>query len=407
VGESEHPQEPKLNRSLGRLALTWYGVGAIVGGGFYALVGKVVGLAGLYAPVAYLTAASIAFLRALSFGELASRYPFSAGESYYVQEAFARRWLSTLTGWLVISTGVVSAATLARAFAGFGRELGIFAWDDAGVIVAIVVAMGLVAAAGIGESAALVGAITVVEVGGLVWILFVAGGSLGQLPERLPELIPSASAADWSGIFSGAFLCFYGFVGFEDMVNLAEEVRRPKRNVPKAILLALGLTAALYIAVTLAAILTLPQDRLEASDAPLSELLTGSGSRFAMTVIAMLAGVNGALVQIVMASRIVYGMAERGQSPAVFARINGRTQTPLEATAVCSALVLVLALWFPLVTLAEVTSAILLGVFALVNLALWKIKGQTAPPPGSVNHPRAVPLAGFLFSAALLALRAA
>jgi len=91
-----------------------------------------------------------------------------------------------------------------------------------------------------------------------------------------------------------------------------------------------------------------------------------------------------------MASRIVYGMAERGQSPAVFARVNGRTHAPLEATAVCSALVLVLALWFP-----------------LVNQALWKIKGQTAPPPGSVNYPRAVPLAGFLSSAALLALRAA
>lgn len=392
-----------LDRKLGLAVLTWYGVGTIVGGGFYALVGKVAGEAGLLAPVSFVLAAAVAALSAFSFGELSSRYPFSAGESYYVREGFGLRWLSTLTGWLVVATGVVSAATLARAFGGFAREL--FSVSEAWVIVAVVAGLALVAAVGIGESAAVVAVITAIEVGGLLWVLAASGEALTEVPQRTAALVPSLSLADFSSIVSGAYLCFYSFVGFEDMVNLAEEVRRPKRNLPRAILMALGISTLLYVLVTLVAVLRVPPDELAASDAPLSLLLGRESYRSAMTVIAMLAGVNGALVQIVMAARIVYGMARRGQGPSLFGEVHPRTRTPLAATFSGSTLVLILALWFPLTGLAQATSTVLLAVFALVNLALWRIKGRESAPTDAVCYPRAIPLAGFAVCTAFLAFR--
>lgn len=398
------PAASNLKRGLGLTVLTWYGVGTIVGGGFYALVGKVAGEAGLLTPISYLLAAGIAALSALSYAELSSRYPVSAGESYYVGQGFKLRWLATITGWLVVATGVVSAATLVRAFAGF--SLSFVSVSANWIILATVVALALVAAAGITQAAAFVGVITAVEVGGLVWILAVSGDAFSSLTSRLPELVPPLSVAAWSGILSGAYLCFYSFVGFEDMVNLAEEVRSPERNLPRAIFLALGITTLLYVLVTLAVILSVPLGELAASDAPLSLVMAQQSHRAALTIIAMLAGINGAIVQIVMASRIMYGMADRGQSPRLFARVHPKTHTPLEATFACAAVVLALGLWLPLTRLAETTSTALLAVFALVNLALWRIKGRESTPQGTLIIPRAIPMAGCFACLTFLLYRA-
>lgn len=399
------PDTPKLKRSLGLTMLAWYGVGTIVGGGFYALVGKVAGEAGLLAPISYLLAAGIAALSAFSYAELSARYPVSSGESFYVGKGFNQRWLSTATGWLVVATGVVSAATLARAFSGFSQSF--HSVSEGWIIFATVVGLALVAAAGITEAAALVGIITALEVGGLVWILAVSGDAFADLTTRLPELIPPLTTAAWSGILSGAYLCLYSFVGFEDMVNLAEEVRRPERNLPRAIFLALGITTLLYVLVTLAVVLTVPISELVASDAPLSLVMEQQSHRAALTIVAMLAGINGAMVQIVMASRIIYGMAGRGQSPRLFARVHPKTHTPLEATFACALVVLVLALWLPLTQLAETTSTALLAVFALVNLSLWRIKGRDATPIGTFSIPRVVPLLGCVACLAFLLYKAA
>lgn len=396
---------PKLKRSLGLTMLACYGVGTLVGGGFYALVGKVAGEAGLLAPISFLLSAGLAALSALSYAELSSRYPVSSGAAYYVGEGFGRRWLSTVTGWLVVATGVVSAATLARAFAGF--SLAFTSVSETWIILTVVVALTVVAAAGMAEAAAVVAVITAIEVGGLIWILTVSGDALTGLATRLPELVPPLSAAAWSGILSGAYLCFYSFIGFEDLVTLAEEVRRPERNLPRGIILALGITTLLYVLVTLAVILTVPLGELATSEAPLSLVMEQESHRAMLTIIAMLAGVNGAMVQIVMASRVMYGMASRGQGPRLFARIHPKTRTPLAATGVCAVVILVLALWLPLTQLAETTSTALLAVFALVNLSLWRIKGRESTPQSALNIPRVVPLAGCLACLTFLLYRAA
>ena len=360
--ESDEPVA--LQRSLSLPLITFYGLGTIVGGGFYALTGKVAGEAGMLAPWSFLAAAVIALFSAFSFAELSARFPVSGGEAYYVGEAFGLRWLSTLVGWMVIATGVVSAATLANAFAGFMLQF--VNWPSWLIVTGMVLGLGLVTAWGIKESAWLALIITVVEVGGLVFVLLFAGDSLKTLPQRWPELLPSLAWQDFHGVFLGAYLAFYSFVGFEDMVNVAEEVERPERNLPIAILASVLLTGLIYVCVAVVIVLSVPVEQLVASESPLA-LALGDWSLAGntVTVIGMFAGLNGALVQVVMASRVAYGLAGQGQAPRWFATVHPKTHTPTVATAATTAVVLALALWLPLEELALITSTILLAVYLL------------------------------------------
>lgn len=397
----------QLKRALGLPMLTCYGVGTIVGGGFYALTGKVAGQAGMLLPFSLLAASIIAMFSAFSFAELSARLPKSAGEAHYVETAFGRRWLSAVIGWMVIATGVVSAATLAVAFSEFLQR---FVTSPPWIgITAVVLLLGLVTAWGIRESAWLVLSITVVEVGGLIFVLAAGGHHLGDVPARWNELLPGISPANWSGILLGAYLAFYSFVGFEDMVNIAEEVKQPRRNLPRAILLSLLVTTLLYVLVGLVTVLSAPREALVEAESPLSLVLGDwrlAGD--AVAVIGMLAGVNGALVQMVMAARVLYGLAGKQQAPSIFARVHPFTSTPLQATAVVTGIVLVLSLGFPLTGLATATSTILLVVYAIVNLSLWRIKGQTPQSPaGAPNYPRWLSLAGFVVCGAFLLFRLA
>jgi APA family basic amino acid/polyamine antiporter len=402
VNSSNSSEQPKLKRSLGLPMITFYGLGTIVGGGFYALTGKVAGESGMLVPVAFLAAAGMALLSAFSFAELSARYPVSAGEAHYVGEAFGRKWLAAMVGWMVIATGVVSAATLANAFTAFLTQF--VEMPEWLVICGMVFTLGLISAWGINESTILALVVTVVEIAGLLLVLAVAGGSLADVPDRWRELTPSASVDDWSGIFLGAYIAFYSFVGFEDMVNVAEEVKQPQRNLPIAILVSVIVTGLLYFSVTLVTVLSATQQELIESNSPLSLALGDwQFGGDVIAVIGMLAGLNGALVQVVMASRVAYGLAGRGQAPSLFARVNRVTRTPLEATAVVTALVLFLALWLPLESLAMATSTILLLVYAMVNMALWRIKGRIPNSPEDAPcYPRWLPLIAALVCAAFL-----
>lgn len=386
----------ELKRSLSLVQITFYGLGTILGAGIYVLVGKVAENAGLYAPVSFIIAALLAGVTGLSYAELTARHPKSAGEAVYVQDGLRFRPLSILVGLLIILTGIVSAATIANGFVGY---LQVFvAAPDWLAITLLVLALGALAAWGIDESVMAASFITLVEVGGLLLILFVAGSSLTTLPARMPELLPPPDAVVWQGILLGAFLAFYAFIGFEDMVNVAEEVKEPTRILPLAILLAIGISTTLYLLVALVAVLALPPAELSQSRAPLAliwERTTGS-SPAVISLISLFAVVNGALIQIVMAARVFYGMSREGWLHAVFGNVHRRTRTPLVSTAVVTALVLVLALWLPIVTLAKVTSFIILVVFAFINLSLVRIKRRYPHPDGIRVYPMWVPVAGFL-----------
>ena len=384
-----------LKRSLSLFVLTIYGLGTIVGGGFYALTGEVARHAGMHTPVAFLMAATVALFSALSFGELAARFPQAGGEAHYVLEAFGRPRFSMLVGLLVVTTGVVSAATLANAFVGFLQELvAVPTWAG---IVAIVLVLGGVAAWGILESAILAAVITFIEVGALAYVSFALRAHIFELPARIDEIVPPMTLEAWNGIAVGAFLAFYSFIGFEDMVNLAEEVKDVRRTLPRGILLVLGLAALIYGTVTTLAVLARTPEAFAGSRSPLATVLGGVDAvpGVGITFVGMLAGLNGALVQVIMASRVLYGMGKKKTGPAVFARVSERTRTPVAATLLVTAVVLALALGFPLVTLARWTSSVILVVFTLVNVSLVVLKWREGSRRQDVTtYPIGVPIVG-------------
>ncbi len=396
-------QRPQLRRVLSLPLITLYGLGTILGAGIYVLIGKVAGSAGFHAPVSFLIAAAIAALTGFAYAELGARYPLSGGEAVYVEEGLGYRQLSIIVGLLTAAAGLVSAATITHGFVGYVNVF--VSLPATPVIVCIVLLLGLLAAWGILQSAWAAAIATVIEIAGLVIVIAVASPSLQALPERLPELLLPADANIWSGIMLGAFLAFYAFIGFEDMVNVAEEVKDPERNLPRAILLALTLSTALYVLVALVAVLTLPPQQLAATDAPLALILEQYDGKAPLLVsaISLFAVVNGALIQIIMAARMLYGMSAAGWIPGAFSSVSTRTGTPVLSTVVATCCVLLLALALPLVTLAKATSTVVLVIFILINLALIRIKRRVPHPAGARIYGAWIPWGGLLLSAFLLA----
>jgi amino acid transporter len=396
-----------LKRSLSLPLITLYGLGTTIGAGIFALVGKVAGRADLLAPFSFLVASGLAAFTAFSFAELSSRLPRSAGEAVYVRAGLRSRGLSVAVGLFVTLAGIVSAAAIVNGAVGYVHEF--LSLARATVIVALVLALGLIAAWGITESVSTAALFTAIEIAGLGLVVWAGHEGLLALPERAGELVPPMEGAAWGGILAGAILAFYAFLGFEDMVNVAEEVKDVSRNLPAAIILTLVITTAVYAVVATTAVLSVPPAELAASGAPLAliyERGTG-GSAAVISLIGIFALLNGALIQVIMSSRVLYGLSSQGDVPAVFGRVNPLTRTPLVATSLATAAILILALWFPIEPLAEATSIIMLFIFTLVNLALVLIKRRDPRPPGVWVFPVWVPVTGFLVSSAFLAFEIA
>ena len=393
-----------LKRALGMPLLTLYGVGTIIGAGIYVLIGEVAAVAGAAAPLSFFLAAVMAGFTAFSFAELSSRFPKSAGEAVYVREGLMRTGLPIVVGVLVVCVGMVSAATISNGFVGYLNQfvdLSPFA-----AITILLVLLGGLAIWGITESVILLAVITLLEIVGLALVIAVGIGDVTFDNERVTAIFSEIKWAHAAGIFSGAFLAFYAFVGFEDMVNVAEEVKNPSRTLPRAIILTLIITTLLYMGIAVVAIAALPLADLTASDAPLAtiyEQATGRSSAL-ISGISIFAVVNGALVQIIMASRILYGLRDEMAIFRPFGSINARTQTPILATALVTLVTWALAVMFSLKGLAEMTSAITLFVFALVNLALIQIKRHDPTPDGVTQVPIGVPIAGAVISASVLVI---
>ena len=399
------PPDIALKRTLTLTNAVLYGLGVTIGAGIYVLIGAAAARAGMYAPLAFVIAAVLMGLTAASFAELGGRMPVAAGEAAYVRAAFRSDRLATLVGLLVIAIAIVSAAAISVGSAGY---VGVFlALPEPVRIRLVVLAMGAIAAWGIKQSVVFAGVMTVIEVGGLM-LLIAAGAWLSpDLVTRLPEATPPlASPVAVAGIASAALLGVFAFIGFEGLVNIAEEVRDPKRTLPRAILLTLLLTTVLYVLVVWVALVAASPAELAASNAPLAlvfERLTGASPR-TMSLIAIIATLNGIIVQIIMSSRVLYGLASQGSLPAALKDVSPITRTPLNATILTTTAVLALALLLPLEQLADLTSRITLVLFALVNLALVRIKAREREAPANTYlAPSWVPWAGFASCLALVA----
>jgi amino acid transporter len=382
-----------LRRSINLPLLSFYGIGTILGAGIYVLIGKVAGYAGMQTPLAFLIAAFLAGLTAFSYAELSNRYPKSAGEAIYIQEGFHVRRLSILVGLLIVTIGITSTATLLNGLIGYLHEfISLPGWL---IICASVFIMAAVVSWGIGESVIVASIMTVVEILGLLIIIWVARDSFGLVVEKAPELLSLSDTAIWSGVLLGGFVAFYAFIGFEDMVNIAEEIKQPEKNLPRGILIALIVTTVFYILVALVSVLSGNVEQLAKSNSPLAwlyKLKTGEDPYF-ISLISIVSIFNGALIQVVMGSRILYGMSNMGWLPKVFSSINRRTRTPIPSILTVSVIILMLALWLPLLSLAKLTSFITLTIFALINLALWRVKLRKEKHKG-FSIPAWVPLLG-------------
>ncbi|MCW9079099.1 MAG: APC family permease, partial [Gammaproteobacteria bacterium] len=344
---------------------------------------------------------------AFTYAELSARFPLSAGEAVYVQKGLGIRPLAAIVGLLIVLAGIVSSATILRGFAAY---LQVFVALPEGIILPVaVIILGGLAAWGITQSVLVAALLTLIEIAGLVLIIWIGLPELTASTDKVLAAVKLAEINVLPGIMVGAFLAFFAFIGFEDMVNVAEEVRQPERNLPRAILLALAISTLLYFAVSLVSVASVPLDLLGDSEAPLALIYQQVTGRepVLITIIGMLAVINGVLIQIIMASRMAYGMARKQWLPPVFGRINARTRTPLNSTLVISVLVLLMALWAQTETLAKATSFFLLTVFALANLSLWRLKRRGDQPADIINVPAWVPITGFFASSAFFLIQAA
>ena len=383
----------ELDRRLSLPMLVFYGIGTILGAGIYVLVGKVAGEAGFNTPISFLLASLLASFSAFSYAELAARYPRSAGEAIYIDEGFGIKQLSMIVGLMIVAVGIISTATLAHGFTGYLKVF--IDLPEALIIISVIIFIAAVCAWGINQSVLIASAMTIVEIIGLLIILYVGRDAYALIPEKIPEMIPTLDASLWAGIFMGSFIAFYAYLGFEDIVNVAEEAIKPRINIPLAIIISLIVTTIFYVLISVVAIILMPPKELALSAAPLAmiyETTTGQ-SPVVITIISLISVINGALIQVIMASRVLYGMSRKKWLPEKIGEINKTTHTPLIATAIITILVLFFALLFPLLSLAKITSFITLIIFMLINFALLKIKYSKGSHDG-FTVPLWVPLIG-------------
>jgi amino acid transporter len=378
-----------LRRAIRPWMLVAFVVGDILGAGIYARVGGVAAEAGGLVWLAFAVGIAIAALTAVTYGDLASRYPGAGGAALFVQQAFRSPWLTFLVGFAVLTSALTSASAVARVFG--GEYLGAFV-DLPALPVAVVFVLAIAALnlRGISESIVVNVVCTVVEAGGLLLIVALGAAALAAgtaEPARALELgAEPGTSAVWA-VLGGAAVAFYACIGFEDVANLAEEAQDPQRSLPRALLGGLAIAGAIYVAVGLAAVLVVEPEVLAASSAPLLEVVQASPVRVperAFAGVALLAVSNTALINMIMASRLLYGMADQGVVPRVLARVHPTRRTPSTAIAFTTLVALGLVATGDLGDLADTTVVLLLGVFILVNGAALRLRGPDSRVPAGV-----------------------
>jgi APA family basic amino acid/polyamine antiporter len=393
-----------LARSLPLGLVVLYGLGVTIGAGIYVLVGLAAAKAGSSAPLAFIIAAAVMGFTAASFAEFAGRMPVSAGEAAFVLAGFGSKAMSTTVGLLVIAAGIIAAAAITTGSVGY---ISVFVNVPPTMLaVLVLLVMGGIAARGMLMSAWVAAVMTLIEVGGLVFIIAVGLAARPEIIQGVAGTIPTlGDGTAWFGLLGATLLAFFAFIGFEGLVNIAEEVHEPERTLPRAIFLTLVLSTILYILVVVVAMAWVSREELAGSAAPLAlvfERVTGAPP-YLVAAIAIVATLNGIIAQIILAARVAYGLAVQGALPARLGDVHPWTRTPLLATALVTLVAILLAVTLPIDRLAEWTSRLMLGIFALVNasLVLLKRRGDVAPP-GTFVVPVIVPVLGVLSSIALL-----
>jgi basic amino acid/polyamine antiporter, APA family len=393
-----------LDRTLGLPALVFYGVGLILGAGVYSVIGTATADAGGAVWLSFLLGAAVAGLTALSYAELATAYPQAGAEYVYVRRALPGvPALAPAVGVVIVIAAAAMATTVAVAFAGYlAAFTDLPRWP---IAIGLLVAVGALAIAGLRFSTWLNVAFTLIEAAGLIAIV-----ALGLTHPGFPGALALPDAAALPGVMAGAALVFFAYLGFEDLANLVEETRRPARSIPRALLISVAITATLYVLVGIAVVGLVPPERLAGSDAPLALAAHAAGPGWGRAVgaVALFATANTALVTILAASRMVYGMAKGRDLPARL-RTVGRRKTPWIATLVVVGAAIALVPVGDLGVVAGLSSFAALVAFAAVNLSLIVLRFRDPRRPRPFRVPLAIgrvpvlPVAGVLSTGLLIA----
>lgn len=403
TGRTAHAAQPTLARVLSGRMLLFLVLGDVLGSGIYALTGQIAADVGgmIWAP--FLIAFALAFLTGTAYAELVGKYPRAAGAALYANEAFRRPFLTFMVGFTVLAAGITSTATAARAIG--GKYLAEFvAAPTVVVAVVFILLTAVLNARGIGESARVNLVLTVIELTGLLLIVGIGVHALATgagEPGRAFELRAEGPAP--LALLAGTTLAFYAMLGFENSVNLVEEARRPRRDLPRALFGGMFIAGTVYLFVAFTCAMLVDPDILTGSGAPLLEVVKASdvpvpSKLFA--AVALVAVANTALMNMVMASRLVYGMAAQGTIPTVFARVLPGRRTPPIAIGFVTALTVALSSTGQLAGLADTTVLLLLLVFFVVNTSALVLRREPVPP-GAYRAPTWAPALGALSCAAL------
>ncbi|TLD69332.1 amino acid permease [Phragmitibacter flavus] len=414
ISTSNDGKEPELRKSLGAWQVALYGLGSMLGAGIYALVGKAAGTLGNAIWLAFLAAMVVAMLTGLSYACVGSRYARAGGAAYVTHRALKRPWLSYVVGLCVTMSGLTSMATGSQAMAetlgrGLNMELPVKL-----VAIFIVLLVGLVIYRGIRESMWLNILCTGVEAVGLLFIIavgmrFWGGVDYMETPVAQPGE-ETGNAILMMLVLQGAVLMFFSFIGFEDILNISEEVKNPERNVPIGLLSAMVVATMIYMAVAITAVSVIPWQELSESKAPLMEVAKKAAPWFnnidtVYIGITLFAIGNTALLNYIMGSRLLYGMSRQGLLPPVLGKVHHKRRTPHVAIMVLFVVVTGLILSGNVKALAESTVLLLLMVFTMVNISLLVLKLRPGEPRGGFEVPLVVPILGALVCLILIAVR--
>ena len=409
-------EQPQLKRVMGPGLLLLFIVGDILGTGVYALTGDVAAEVGGAAWLPFLVAFLIAMVTAFSYLELVTKYPQAAGAALYTHKAFGIHFATFLVAFIVMCSGITSASTASRFFAsnffkGFGID-----WGTAGIVgVALffMIAVAAVNLRGVGESVKLNVVLTIVEISGLMLVIFVGFWAFTQGGDvDFSRVIAFETAADknaFLAVTTATSLAFFAMVGFEDSVNMAEETKDPVKIFPKMLLTGLGIAGVVYIVVAIVAVALVPIGTLEASETPLVEVVKAGAPGLPiekiLPFISMFAVANTALINMLMASRLIYGMAKQHVLPPVLGVVHASRRTPwvaiLFTTTIAFGLIIYVTAFAnanAISVLGGTTSLLLLAVFAVVNVAVLVLRKDVQAGGNHFKTPTWLPVVGFVTS---------
>lgn len=400
---------------MGPVQVTLYGLGGMIGSGIYSIFATATGTMGSAVWLAFGVSMIAALLTGLSYACLGSRYPRAAGAAYITQRAYGRPLLSYVVGLAVMCSGLTSIATQSRVVGEyFQRQIGVAELPVGLFSIGFLLILGGVVFRGIRQSMWLNILCTSIEAAGL--IVIVAAGARFWGAQPLLELPPGpegeAGSLHLSLLMQAAVLTFFSFIGFEDILNVSEEVKNPRRNVPLGLICAMIGATILYMAVAITAVSVIHWRQLQGQELPLVGVavrampwFNASAVTAVFAAISIFAVTNTALLNWVMGSRMAYGMARQGLLPAPLGRVHRVTRTPHIAIAALFVIAAALALVGGIGQLAAATTLLLLLVFSIVNLALIVLKLRPGEDRGSFEVPVIIPALGALVCAALLVNR--